>query len=96
MIAKRYDRTAAALLLIPATVYLLYLGWSNWGPMVRDVTAWLETQGVLTRQGRGQMRAILGDFRLLIEILVAFLAASTVDWLLRKLPETKAPDADHS
>ncbi len=87
MIPRRHDRTVAALYLVPATVYLLYLGWASWGPLTREIT---EALSFGDRRLRGDMRQLLGDFRLFIEVLIVFAAAGLVERILAIFPRDDA------
>lgn len=78
---QRADRVLAATYLIPATLYLLWLGYDNWN----DVTRWIATT-FFERPDRGFVRGVLGDFRLLIEVLTVFFAASVVERILSVFP----------
>lgn len=46
---------------------------------------WLQTPWLIRQIPGGPWRAMANDFRLLVEILGAFLALATLDWIWRKM-----------
>lgn len=82
MTARRLIRPIAALLLIPAALYALYLGWRNWGMLAGGLAELLFER----EPARGAFRGSLDDFRLVIEVLIVFAAADVVERILSLTP----------
>lgn len=76
-------RAVLAIALIGGALYGLYWAWSNWNWLTRQAV------GQLPREHRGDVRNFLGDYRLLIEILVVFAVASIIERILNIFPRSE-------
>lgn len=70
---------------VAAAALVLYFLWRNYTTLPRDVAAWLAEEPADRRAIVNQIRPWTGDFRMMIQVFVAFLALSAIDWLARTI-----------